>query len=157
MKPGLTVAILLALSLLGTGCGGFDAYPGPLSQSQWRVGDTNHVFYYTFAKRQAAGDQLVLEFHHDKNVEYPNAIATIENISTLDEDDDPNAAVHFEAAEGVTYETDDEAKITFSLTMLDFSKGYLGANISGELRHVEAPDDPLLHVNGWCMYLPIVQ
>jgi hypothetical protein len=142
MKTTHAFIIFLAIlvSFLGIGC---DSGIGNLfTGSQWTVGANNVSFNHATATRETTTNQLVLKFNLLSNASYPDAVVTVDNITTLQVNESREVTVVLKIAAGDTYQTETDAIATITFSQLDFATtGAVSGTLTGLLQHVETPAD----------------
>jgi hypothetical protein len=140
MKTTLIISIAIFVLFSGIGCN--SGIGNLFAGSQWTVG-ANHVsFNHATATRDTTSNQLVLKFNLLSNASYPDAVVTVDNLTTLVINESREVTVVLKIAAGDTYQTNTTAIATVTFSQLDFATtGAVSGTLTGQLQSVESPGD----------------
>ncbi|MCX6647671.1 MAG: hypothetical protein NTY09_15115 [bacterium] len=134
----ISIAIFVLFSGISCGSGIGNLFTG----SQWTVGANHISFNHVTAKRETAANQLVLEFNLLSNASFPDAMVIVDSLTTLQINESREVSVLLRIAAGDTYQTGTDAIATIIFHQLDFAAtGAVSGTLSGQLQHVETPDE----------------
>ena len=140
MKVKIIPALCVTFFILLTGCN--SGIGNPFTGSTWTVGPHTVSFNHATAERDTVNNRLLLKFNLLSNTTYPDAVITVENLTTLAINESREVTVVLQISQGDTYQTDLNAIATITFSQLDFATtGAVSGVLTGELQHVEAPGD----------------
>jgi hypothetical protein len=158
MSRSIICSFLLLLSLSLYGCGS-EGIINPFSGSVWEVGNNNISFSHAVADWDTANNRINLKFDLITGASYPDAIASVEEVSTLTVNNAREVNVVVSIADGRTYACDPsnpDSNATVIFSRLDLNPlGGVSGRIDGMVQRVEDINEPPVELHATFESVPV--